>query len=176
MYICSGWQWVQARFCRIIDQIVCAKTQNHRNLAYLGIKRWPLCRWWRKVWHHFVDKAKYSQSYGFSRSHVWMWELDHEEGWVPKNWCFQTVVLEKTFKSLLDRRRSNQSSLKEISPEYSWEGLMLKLKLQYFGHLMWRTGSLEKTPLLGKIEGRRRQQTDDEMVGWHHWLDGHEFE
>ena len=74
-------------------------------------------------------------------------------------------------------RRSHQSILKEISPEYSLEGLMLKLKLQYFGHLMWRTDSLEKTLMLGKIEGRRRKgMTEGEMVGWHHWLDGHDFE
>ena len=73
-------------------------------------------------------------------------------------------------------RRSNQSILKEISPEYSLEGLMLKLKLQYFGHLMQRTNSLEKTLILSKIEGRRRGQTEGEMVGWCHRLDGHEFE
>ena len=66
--------------------------------------------------------------------------------------------------------------LKEISPEYSLEGLMLKLKLQYFGHLMRRADSLEKTLMLGKIEGRRRRGSEDEMVGWHHWLNGHEFE
>ena len=73
-------------------------------------------------------------------------------------------------------RRSNQSLLKEISPEYSLEGLMLKLKLQHFGHLMQRTDSLEKTLMLGKIEGRRRRGQQDEMVEWHHQLDGHEFE
>ena len=74
-------------------------------------------------------------------------------------------------------RRSNQSILKEINSEYSLEGLMLKLKLQYFGHLMWRTNSLKKTLVLGKIEGRKRRgQTENEMVGWHHWLNGHEFE
>ena len=73
-------------------------------------------------------------------------------------------------------RRSNQSILKEISPEYSLERLMLKLKLQYFGHLMWRADSLEKTLMLGKTEGRRRRVTEDEMVGWYHWLNGPEFE
>ena len=74
-------------------------------------------------------------------------------------------------------RRSNQSILKEISPEYSLEGLMLKLKPQYFGHLMQRTDSLEKTLMLGKTEGRReRGRLEDEMVGWHHQLDGQEFE
>ena len=72
--------------------------------------------------------------------------------------------------------RSNQSVLKEISPEYSLEGLMLKLKLQYFDHLMRRTDSLEKTLMLGKMEGRSRRGRQDEMVGWHHRLNGHEFE
>ena len=71
-------------------------------------------------------------------------------------------------------RRSNQSILKEFSPEYSVKGLMLKLKLQYFGHLMRRTDSLEKTLMLGMIEGRRGRQ--DETVGWHHRFNGHEFE
>ena len=66
----------------------------------------------------------------------WMWEFDYKESWAPKNWCFWTVVLEKTLESTLDSRRSNKSILKEISPEYSLEGLMVKLKLQYFGHLM----------------------------------------
>ena len=74
-------------------------------------------------------------------------------------------------------RRSNQSILTEINPEYSLEGLMLKLKLHHFCHLMRRTDSLEKTLMLGKIEGRRRKgTTEDEMVGWPHRLDGHEFE
>ena len=73
--------------------------------------------------------------------------------------------------------RPNQSKLKEISPEYSLEGLMLKRKLQRFGHLMRRADSFEKTLMLGKIEGgRRRGQTEEEMVGWHHQLNGHEFE
>ena len=78
------------------------------------------------------------------------------------------MVLEKTLESPLTARRSNQSILKEISPEYSLEGLMLKLKLQNFGHLMQRTDSLEKTLMLGKIEGGRRREQQDEMVGWHH--------
>ena len=73
-------------------------------------------------------------------------------------------------------KRSNQSILKEISPEYSLEGLMPELKLQYFSHLMQRTDSLEKTLMLGKIEGRRRRERQDEMVGWHYRLKGHESE
>ena len=104
------------------------------------------------------QKGLCSQSYGFFSSHVWMWELDYKEGWAPKNWCFWTVVLEQTLESPLD--------CKEIQPVHpkwnqSWistQGLMLKLKLQYFDHLMWRTDSLEKTLMLGKIEGRRKRR------------------
>ena len=106
----------------------------------------------------FADKVLDSQSHGFSRSHVLMLELGHKEGWVLKNWCFLIVVLEKTLESLSwTAGKTKQSILKGISPEYSLEGLMLKLKLQSFGHLMWRTDSLEKTLMLGKIEGRRRR-------------------
>ena len=98
---------------------------------------------------------------------VRMWELDHKEGWAPKNWCFWIMVLAKTLESPLDFKESNQSILKEISPGCSLEGLMLKLKLQYFDHLMRRANSLEKTLMLGKIEGKRRR-------GWQRirWLDG----
>ena len=86
-----------------------------------------------------------------------MWQLGHKEGWVPKNWCFLTVVLEKNLESPLDCEEIKPVNSKEISPEYSLEGLMLKLRLQYFGRLTWRTDSLEKTLMLGKIEGRRRR-------------------
>ena len=82
--------------------------------------------------------------------------MDCEDSWVPKNWCFWPVVLEKTLESPLDCKESNQSILKEISPRCSLEGLMLKVKLQYFGHLMWSADSFEKILMLGKIEGRRR--------------------
>ena len=85
-----------------------------------------------------------------------MWELDHKEGWVPKSRCFRTVVLQKTLRVPWTARPSNQSILKEINPKYSLEGLVLKLKLQYFGHLMGRVDWLEKTLMLGKIEGKRR--------------------
>ena len=90
-----------------------------------------------------------------------MWELDCEESWAPKNWCFWTVVLEKTLES------PNQSILKEISPGISLEGMMLKLKLQYFDHLMWRVDSLEQTLILGGIGGRRRRGGQRMR-----WLDG----
>ena len=96
-----------------------------------------------------------------------MWELECEESWAPKNWCFWTVVLEKILESPLDCKRSNQSILKEISPGCSLEGLILKLKLQYFGHLMQSVDSLEKTLMLGGIGGRRRRKWERMR-----WLDG----
>ena len=109
----------------------------------------------KKQMYHFVDKGPYSQSFGFSSSHVRMWELDYKESWALKNWCFQTVVLEKTLRVPWTAKRSNQSILKEIYPEYSLEGLTLKL--QYFGNVMWRANSLGKTLMLGKIEDKRRR-------------------
>ena len=106
-----------------------------------------------------------------------MWELDCEESWVPKNWWFWTVVLEKTLERVpWTARRSNQSVLKEISPEYSLEGLTLKLKLQYFGQLMRRTNSLEKTWCWGRLKVGGEGDDRGWDVGWHHWLNGHEFE
>ena len=92
--------------------------------------------------------------------------------------AFELWYCRRLLKVPWTARRSNQSILKEINPEYSLEGLMLKLKLQYFGHLMQRADSLVKTQMMGKIEGRRRRgrTTEDEMVGWHHRLNGHEFE
>ena len=121
----------------------------------------------KKKRHHFADKSLSSQSFSFSSSHIWIWELDYKESWVPKKWCFWTVVLEKTLECLLDSKRSNQFILKEISPEYSLEELMLRLKLQYFGHVMWRTDSLDKTLMLGKLEGGKRRE-------WQRmrWLEG----
>ena len=86
-----------------------------------------------------------------------MWELDCEESWMPKNWCFWTVVLERLLRVPWTARGSIQSILKEISPGCSLEGMMLKLKLQYFGHLMWRVDSLGKTLMLGGIGGIRRR-------------------
>ena len=105
--------------------------------------------------HHLATKVRLVKAMAFPSSHIQMWELDHKEGWALKNWCFRIVVLEKTLESPLD--------CKEISPGCSLVGL--KLKLQYFGHMMWRPNSLEKTLMLGKIEGRRQWQRM-------RWLDG----
>ena len=121
---------------------------------------------WRTIAHYFANKGPSSQSYGFSSSHIWMWGLDHKESWVLKNGCFWTVVLEKTLESPLDCKEINQSILKEICPEYSLEGLMLRLKLQYFVQLMRRADSFEKTLMLGRIEGRR----EGNNRGWDGWM------
>ena len=111
----------------------------------------------KKQRYHFADKGPSS----FSSSHVRMWELDHKEGWVLKNWCWRRLL------RIPWTARSNQSILKEINPEYLLEGLMLKLKLQYFGHLIQRTDSLEKSLMLGKIEGKRTRGQQRMR-----WLDG----
>ena len=133
-------------------------------LWYLGRKRRQRIK---KQRHHFASKSLYSQSYGLSISHVQMWELSHKEGRVLNNWYCWSVVLEKTLESPLDSKKIKPVNPKETNPEYSLEGLMLKLKLLYFGHLMMRADSLEKTLMLGKIEDRRRR-------GWERmtWLEG----
>ena len=130
----------------------------------------------KKQRHYFGNKGPSIYSHSFSSGHVWLWELDYKESWALKNWCFWAVVLEKILESPLD--------CKEIQPvhpkgDQSWillEGLMLKLKLQYFGHLMQRA-DIRRDPDAGK-DWRQEEKgtTEDEMVGWHHWLDAHEFE
>ena len=131
----------------------------------------------KKQRHYFAKKSPSSQSYGFSNSYVLMWELDvkkaeHQRIDAFKLWCWR-----KLLRVPWTARRSNQSILKEISPGCSLEGLMLKLKIQYFGHLMWRADSFEKTLMMGKIEGGRRWgMKEDEKVGRHHRLNGHESE
>ena len=110
----------------------------------------------KKQRHYFADKVYLVKAMVFPVvMYGWMWELDYKESWSLKNWCFWTVVLGKTLESPLDCKESCLNPNK-ISHEYSLEGLMLKMKLQYFGHLMQRTDSLEKTLMLGKTEGRRR--------------------
>ena len=121
----------------------------------------------KKQRHYFVNKCPSSQGYGFSSGHVWMWELDHKESWVLKNYAFVLWCWRRLLGVPWTAKRSNQSILKKISPEYSLEGLTLKLKLQHFGHLMWKTDSFEKILMLGKIEGRRRRGRQSMR-----WLDG----
>ena len=121
--------------------------------------------------------TKFHQGYGFSSSHVWMWELDYKKAEHWRIYAFELWCWRRLLRVPWTARSSNQSILKAISPECSSKGLMLKLKLQYFGHLMRRADSLEKNPDVGKNWRREKKgMTEDEMVGWHHGLNGHEFE
>ena len=126
---------------------------------------------------HFANKGTSSQSYGFSSSHVWMWELDYKESWAPKNWCFWTMVMEKTLESPLD--------CKEIQPVHpkgnqSWI-FIERTDAEAEAPILWppdaKNWLIWKDPDAGK-DWRQEEKgmTEDEMVGWHHWLNGHEFE
>ena len=117
--------------------------------------------------HYCADKGPCHQGYGLPSGHIWLRELDCKEGRMPKNWCLWTVVLGRLLKVPRTARRANQSILRENNPEYSLEGLTLKLKLQYCGHLMWTDDSLEKSLMLGKAEGRKRRGHQRMR-----WLDG----
>ena len=148
-----------------------------KDACSLEEKLWPTRQHIKKQKHYFANKGPSSQSYGFSSSHVWMWELDYRESWAPKNWCFWTVVLEKTLESPLN--------CMEIQPVYPK------------GNQSWifvgRTGAVAETPILWPSGAKNRLigkdpdagndwgqedkgMTEDEIVGWYHWLDGHEFE
>ena len=127
----------------------------------------------KKQRHYYANKGPSSQSYGFSSSHVWTWELDHKENLAPNNWCFWTVVLKKILEHPL-----HSKEIKPVNPKGNqfwifigktneYQSIQLKLKLQYFGHLMQRTDSLEKTLMLGKIEGGSRRGGQRMR-----WLDG----
>ena len=124
--------------------------------------------------YQFANKGPSSQSYGFSSSHVWMWELEHKESWVPKNWCFWTVVLEETLESSLGCQE-----IKPVNPEgnqlWIFIGRTNEVPILCLpGMKSWLIG---KDPDAGKDWGQEKKgMTEDEMVGWHHWLSGHEFE
>ena len=138
---------------------------DKKQILFISTYIWNLEKWYRWTYvqgrnrdadiENFVNKGPSSQGYAFSSGYVWMWELDYKESKridALELWCWRRLL-----KVSWTARRSNQSILKEISPGCSLEGLMLKMKLQYFGYLMWRADSFEKTLMLGKIEGRRRR-------------------
>ena len=136
---------------------------NSDKFYFLGLQnhsRWWLWPWnkkmlapWKKSYdkprqcikkqrHYLSNKSPNCQSYGFSSSHVWMWELNHKASWAPRIDAFELWCWRRLLRVTWTARRSNQSIQEELSPEYSLKGLMLKLKLQYFGHLMRRTNYL----------------------------------
>ena len=131
----------------------------------------------KKQRYYFANNGSSSQSYDFSSSHVWMWELDYKESWAPKNWCFWTVVLEKTLGSPLDCME-----FKSVSPKGNQSWIFIgKNDAEAETLILWppdaKSWLIGKNPDAGKIEGKRRMgAVEDEMVGWYHWLNGHEFE
>ena len=129
----------------------------------------------KKQRHYFADKGPLSQSYGFSRSHIWMWELDHKESWALKNWCFWTVVLEKTLESPLDCKKNKPVNCKE---NQSW--MLIGRTDEVEAPVLWppdaKNWLIGKDPEAGKDwRQEEKGKTEDEMVGWHHWLNGHEW-
>ena len=128
----------------------------------------------KKQTYHFADKGSYSQSYGFSGSHAWMWELDHKEGWVPKNWCFQTVVLEKTLESPLD------SKVKLVNPKGNEPWIFIgRTDAEAEAPILWlpdmKSWLTGKDHDSGKDWRRQKRATEDEMVGWYHQFNGHKL-
>ena len=124
--------------------------------------------------HYFVDKGPNSQSYGFSRSHVWMWELDYKESWVPKNWCFWNMGLEKTLESPLDSKE-----IKPLNPKGNQPWIFIgrtDAETPILGPPDAKSQLIRKDPDAGKDSRQEKGMTEDMTVGWHRWLNGHEFE
>ena len=131
----------------------------------------------QKQRHYFANKGPSSQSYGFSSSHVCIWELDYKESWAPKNWCFWTMVLEKTLESPLDCKE-----IQLVHPKGNQSWIFLgRTDAEAETPILWPSDAknwlIWKDPDAGK-DWRREEKgtTEDEMVGWHHQLNGHEFE
>ena len=130
----------------------------------------------KKQRHYFTNKGPSSQGYGFSSSHVWMWELDYKESWVQENWCFWSVVLEKTLASPLDCKE-----IQAVSPKGNQSWIFIgRTDAEAEAPILWAPDAknwlIGKDPDAGKDWGQEKGMTEHEMVGWHHWLDGHEFE
>ena len=127
--------------------------------------------------HYFADKGLSSQIYGFSGSHVWMWELDYKESWVLKNWCFWTVMLEKTLECALDSKE-----IKPVNPKRNLSWIYIgRTDAEAEAPVLWppdmKNWLIWKDSDAGKDWGQEEKgTTEDEMIGWHHWLNGHEFE
>ena len=130
----------------------------------------------KKQRHHFTKKGPSSQSYGFSNSHVWMWELDHKESWLPKNRCFWTMVLEKTLEGPLDCKE-----IKPVNPKGNQSWIFIgKTDAEAEAPILWppdaKNWLTAKAPDAGEDWRKDNGMTEDEKVGWYLWLNGHEFE
>ena len=129
----------------------------------------------KKQRRHFANKGPYSQSYGFSSNHIWIWELDHKEGWVPKKWFFQTVVLEKTLENPLESKEIKPVNPKGNQPWICTGRTDAEAQAPKFWPSYVKSWLIGKDPDAGKGWGQEKGATENEMVAWHHRLDGHEF-
>ena len=148
-----------------------------KDSCYLEEKLWKPRQHIKKQRPYFANKGPSSQGYGFSSSHVWMWELNYKESWVPKNWCFWTVVLEKIIESPLDCKE-----IKSVNPNGNQSWIFIgKTDVKAETPIIWPPDSknwlIGKDPYAGKDWTQEEKgMTEDEMLGWHHQLDGYEFE
>ena len=160
------------QYCKVISLQLIKINGKKKNESYDQPRQYI-----KQQRHYFADKGPFSQSYGFSSSHVWMWYLDHKEGWLPKNWCFWTVVLEKILESPLDCKE-----IKPVHPKGNQPWIFVGMTVaEVETPISWPPDV--KSWLIGKdphaVKDWRQEKkgtTGDEMVGWHHWLNGLEFE
>ena len=167
VYIPGTWGFILVRFA--LTHLVCLY------YFFMGTDI-KMCQHVKSQRRHFADKGPYSQSFGFPSSHVWMWELDHKEGRVLKNWCFQTVVLEKTFESPLDCQE-----IKPVNPKRNQPWIFIgRTDAEAEAPILWppdvKSCLTGKDFNAGKDWRQEKGTTEDETVGWHHQLNGHEFE
>ena len=196
----KSWKWLSTRYYFSTKywrmEAWIAKNMDVFDYTKADIKFQSHCRWWLQPWnwkmlaprkksydkprqrikkqrHYFANKGPPSKSYGFSSSQVWMWELDHKESWAPKNWCFCTVVLEKTLKNPLDFKE-----IQPVNPKGNQSWIFIgRTDAEAEAPILWPPDV--KSRLTGKDPGNdwrleEKGMTEDEMVGWHHWLSRHE--
>ena len=171
-----GKQWKLREFIFFGSKITEDGDYSHEIYRFLWKKSYDKPRQYIKKQRHYItNKGPYSQKYGFSSSHVWMWELDHKEGWVLKNWCFLTVMLEKTLESPVDSKE-----IKPVNPKGNQPWIFIG-KTDAEASILWPPGAkggiIGKDPNAGKDWGHEEKgMTEDEMIGRHQWFNGHEFE
>ena len=180
----NSWQ-IDGETVETVEDLIFLCSKIIANTAAMKLK--DACSWKRrydqprqhmkKERHYFANKGLSSQSYGFSSGHVWMWELGYKESWTLKNWCFWTVLLEKTFESLLDSKE-----IQPVHPKGNQSWLFIgRTDAEAETPVLWppnvKNWLIWKDPDAGKDwKWEDKGTTEDEMVGWHHWLNGHEFE
>ena len=169
---CKQWLWGAPKSVQMVTAAMKLK-----DAFPLEEKLWPTCQQHtKKQRHYFANKGSSSKSYGFSSSHVWMWELDYTESWAPKNWCFWTVVLEKTLESPLDCKE-----IRPVHPKGNQSWIFIgRTDAEAETPILWppnaKSWLISKDLTAGKDWGQEEKGTIEfEMVGWHYWLNGHDF-